>query len=132
VTLQDYHLGRALAGLGEDDAAVVSYERALDGVDPETDELLMGRTLIYLAESRLRLDDPDAAAGPALRALEIMQRHKLPYYEARSLEVVGAIDATAGRPDEAARRLRDAHAIYVSISSPRADLELFLPDDDAA
>ncbi|HVX33939.1 MAG TPA: tetratricopeptide repeat protein [Solirubrobacterales bacterium] len=127
VTLQDYHLGRALAGLGEDEAAVDSYDRALGGVDPETDELLMGRTLIHLAESRLRLDDPEAAASSALRALEIMRRHRLPYYEARCLEVLGAIDAETGRPDEAARRLRDAHAIYVSISSPRADLELFLP-----
>ncbi|MGB7587577.1 MAG: NB-ARC domain-containing protein, partial [Solirubrobacterales bacterium] len=125
VTLQDYHLGRALAGLGEHKMAVDSYARALEHVDPVTDELLMGRTLIYLAELQLRTDDSDGSAHSAMQALEIMRRNGLPYYEARALEVLAALAASAGEPDEAARRLHDAHAIYSSISSPRADLELF-------
>lgn len=124
-TLQDYHLGRALAGLSEHEQAVESYTRALREVDPVADELLMGRTLIYLAESQLKTDDSDGAARSAMQALEIMRRNGLPYYEARALEVLAALAASAGQPDDAARRLHDAHAIYSSISSPRADLELF-------
>ena len=125
VTLQDYHLGRALAGLGEHEQAVNSYASALREVDPLTDELLMGRTLIYLAESQLETDDPDGAAHSAMRALEIMRRNRLPYYEARALEVLATLAASAGQPDEAARRLHDAYVIYSSISSPRANLEMF-------
>jgi len=125
VTLQDYHLGRALAGLGEHGRAVDSYARALEHVDPATDELLMGRTLIYLAESQLTTEDSDGAARSAMQALEIMRRNGLPYYEARALEVLAALAAAAGESDDAARRLHDAHAIYSSISSPRAELELF-------
>ena len=125
VTLQDYHLGRALAGLEEHEKAVDSYARALEHVDPATDELLMGRTLIYLAESQLKTDDSDGGARSAMRALEIMRRNGLPYYEARALEVLAALAASAGQSDDAARRLHDAHAIYSSISSPRAELELF-------
>lgn len=125
VTLQDYHLGRALAGLDQHEQAVASYSRALREVDPATDELLMGRTLIHLAESQLQTDDPDGAAHSAMRALEIMRRIGLPYYEARALEVLATLAAAAGQPDDAARQLHDAYAIYSSISSPRASLELF-------
>jgi len=125
VTLQDYHLGRALAGLGDHEQAVQSYARAVREVDPVTDELLMGRTLIYLAESQLKTGDSDGAAHSAMQALEIMRRNGLPFYEARALEVLAALAALGGRPDDAARQLHDAHAIYSSISSPRANLELF-------
>jgi tetratricopeptide (TPR) repeat protein len=128
VTLQDYHLGRALAGLGDHGQAVESYTRALREIDSGTDELLMGRTLIYLAESQLKTDDADGAAHTAMQALEIMRRNGLPFYEARALEVLASLAASAGQPDDAARRLHDAHAIYSSISSPRANLELFFPD----
>jgi tetratricopeptide (TPR) repeat protein len=129
VTLQDYHLGRALAGLADHERAVESYSHALAEVDPVSDELLMGRTLIYLAESQLKTADLDGAAHSAMRALEIMRRNGLPYYEARSLEVLAALAAMGGQPDDAARRLHDAHAIYSSIGSPRANLQLFFQGD---
>jgi tetratricopeptide (TPR) repeat protein len=120
VALEDYHLGRALAALGEHDLAVESYVRALDRINPVEDELLLGRTLIYLAESYRVVGDTQAAVDSLNRALEIMRRNGLRYYEARALEVLALLASDSGDADAAAEYRHDAHAIYAALSSPRA------------
>jgi len=120
VALEDYHLGRALAALGEHELAVESYVRATDLINPVEDELLLGRTLIYLAESYQAVGETQAAVESLNPALEIMSRNGLRYYEARAHEVLALLASETGDPDDAAEHWHLAHAIYDALSSPRA------------
>jgi tetratricopeptide (TPR) repeat protein len=121
ITLQRYHAGRALAGLGRHDEAISSYRQAIITVDPVSDELLLGRTLIDLARSEAETGRIAAAQASLDRALEIMRRHGLTYYVARAIEEQAALAAQMDDVVGATNLWDDAHALYAALGSPRAD-----------
>lgn len=117
VSLQTYHVGRALAGGGEYREAISTYREALELIDPADDELLLGRTLLHIGEAQASVGDRTDAAASLRRALDISRRLGLAYYEARALQTLALLAVDTDDVSAALAYRQQAHEIYAALGS---------------
>jgi predicted ATPase len=140
--------GLALANLAQLDQAEGAYERAAVGYDAALDAFrgfgdrrYEGRYLGYRAGLDLERGDLDAARERYGAALERITALRMRHHEGLFRACLGALEATAGRPAEAARELDLADALLAGVEAPtfvcaakvhRCHLDLLWNGPDAA
>ncbi|MHB8293841.1 MAG: ATP-binding protein [Acidimicrobiales bacterium] len=121
VALQDYHLGQAFGAAGDHRRAIECLLRAKEHVDTEVDGLTSGRLMLRTGVAYSLLGDVESARRELLEAMELMARHDASLYVAKAREALAGLEEGTGDRKRAAEHLAEAHAIYSTLGSPRAE-----------
>jgi tetratricopeptide (TPR) repeat protein len=110
-------LGMASSGVGRYAEAEEHLTAGVRLAERTGDWMILGRLLLTLGQTRLASTQSAAAAAAVARALTLFERMGAPLWQARGMEVLGALYASTGDTANARAAWRDGLALLDGVAS---------------